>query len=86
LLTNPSRKSLERELKNVELLKLRFGEGSLHDCDIMLRDIDDSNCLNGKTIQLDEFSAAIASQVFWPVLVHDFIALHTCVIYECINV
>ena len=30
------------ELKNLELMKLRFGEQNLHACDVMLRDIKDS--------------------------------------------
>jgi anaphase-promoting complex subunit 2 len=34
------------EIKNLELMKVRFGETSLHSCDVMLRDIKDSNRLN----------------------------------------
>ena len=35
---------LENELKNLELMKLRFGaqQASLHSCDVMMRDIKDS--------------------------------------------
>lgn len=76
LLINSSKDGLEREIKNVELLKLRFGEGALHDCEIMLRDIDDSNRLNSKIICLNRFSTTIISQVFWPSLSSDVIALH----------
>ncbi len=32
----------EVELKNLELMKLRFGDQNLHGCDVMLRDIKDS--------------------------------------------
>lgn len=33
----------ETELKNLELMKLRFGsQGSLHACDVMMRDVKDS--------------------------------------------
>lgn len=35
-----------QELKNIELVKLRFGENSLHLCEVMLRDITESNRLN----------------------------------------
>ncbi|TNN07029.1 Anaphase-promoting complex subunit 2 [Schistosoma japonicum] len=31
-----------RELRNLELLKLRFGEQNLHECEVMLKDIRDS--------------------------------------------
>jgi anaphase-promoting complex subunit 2 len=35
-----------QELKNIELVKLRFGENSLNSCEVMLRDITESNRLN----------------------------------------
>ena len=34
------------QLRNLELLKLRFGESSLHFCDVMLKDIADSRRSN----------------------------------------
>ena len=34
------------ELKNLEHIKLRFGENSLYACDVMLRDIKESDRLN----------------------------------------
>lgn len=37
-----------KELKNLEHMKLRFGENSLQSCDVMLRDIKESNRLNKK--------------------------------------
>lgn len=36
----------ENELKNLELMKIRFGEQNLHACDVMLRDIKDSDRIN----------------------------------------
>ena len=33
----------ETEIKNLELMKLRFGEQNLHSCDVMMRDIKDSD-------------------------------------------
>ena len=35
-----------QEVKNLELLKLRFGDALLHHCEIMLRDVEDSTRLN----------------------------------------
>uniref|UniRef100_A0A1X7VB50 Anaphase-promoting complex subunit 2 n=1 Tax=Amphimedon queenslandica TaxID=400682 RepID=A0A1X7VB50_AMPQE len=36
-----------RELRNLELLKLRFGESNLHYCEVMIKDITDSRRVNG---------------------------------------
>lgn len=41
-----------RELKNLEHIKLRFGESSLYACDVMLRDIKESDRL-GKQLKSD---------------------------------
>lgn len=32
----------EKEIRNLELLKLRFGDSVLHTCEVMLKDISDS--------------------------------------------
>lgn len=40
--------SYDNELKNIELLKLRFGEQSMHHCVVMLRDIKDSERINNE--------------------------------------
>lgn len=45
ILQNPNI-SYETELKNLELMKLRFGEQNLHKCEVMLRDIKDSERIN----------------------------------------
>ena len=45
ILTKPNA-SYTDELRNLELMKCRFGEDSLHQCDVMLRDIKDSHRLN----------------------------------------
>ena len=74
---------MERFFKNLELLKIRFGETSLHECEIMLRDVDDSKRVNSKGIKTEILTATIISQVFWPQLPTDSIRLHklveTCV-------
>lgn len=36
----------EKEIRNLELLKLRFGENLLHSCEVMLKDISDSKRIN----------------------------------------
>jgi anaphase-promoting complex subunit 2 len=38
--------SSEKEFRNLELLKLRFGENLLHSCEVMLKDISDSKRIN----------------------------------------
>ncbi len=35
------------QVRNVELLKLRFGEGNLHFCEVMIKDVADSRRING---------------------------------------
>eukprot|EP01135_Chromosphaera_perkinsii_P010821 Nk52_evm16s2241 gene=Nk52_evmTU16s2241 len=46
LLSDPNVET-EKEIRNLELIKLRFGESNLHHCDVMLKDITDSRRLNG---------------------------------------
>jgi hypothetical protein len=38
--------SLETEIQNIELLKLRFGDNKLIHCEVMLKDIKFSKILN----------------------------------------
>jgi len=45
LLQNPQ-VEYATELRNLELMKLRFGEQNLHECEVMLRDIKDSERIN----------------------------------------
>lgn len=35
------------QVRNVELLKLRFGESNLHFCEVMIKDVADSRRING---------------------------------------
>lgn len=64
----------DREIRNLELLKLRFGENVLHSCEVMLKDISDSKRINAH-VQCDsaylerkafEMSTLILSSQFWP--------------------
>jgi len=72
--------SFENELRNLELLKLRFGEVSLHHCDVMLKDVKESERVHA-TVQKElgpdskaaailkpnNLSVAIISKEFWPI-------------------
>lgn len=64
----------DKEIRNLELLKLRFGEAVLHRCEVMLKDISDSKRINAH-VQCDsgyleqksfEMSTLILSSQFWP--------------------
>ncbi|XP_053138674.1 anaphase-promoting complex subunit 2 isoform X1 [Hemicordylus capensis] len=71
--------SAEREIRNVELLKLRFGEAQMHYCEVMLKDMADSRRINANIRDEEQklpeeerppFSlvAVILSSEFWPPL------------------
>ncbi|KAK2189465.1 hypothetical protein NP493_106g06023 [Ridgeia piscesae] len=65
-----------RELRYLELLKLRFGETQLHACEVMLKDVADSKRLNTRIREQweqetgDEKAIAVNAMVlsaqFWP--------------------
>ncbi|XP_049877743.1 anaphase-promoting complex subunit 2 [Pectinophora gossypiella] len=65
----------EKEIRYLELLKLRFGESQLHFCEVMLKDISDSRRINSLIHQDSNFeelnkkftsNAMILSAQFWP--------------------
>lgn len=65
----------EKEIRYLELLKLRFGESQLHFCEVMLKDISDSKRINALIQQDKEIeilnkkftsNAMILSAQFWP--------------------
>ncbi|KAI5643127.1 cullin family domain-containing protein [Phthorimaea operculella] len=65
----------EKEIRYLELLKLRFGESQLHFCEVMLKDISDSKRINSLIHQDNNFeelnkkftsNAMILSAQFWP--------------------
>ncbi|KAL8594757.1 hypothetical protein ACOMHN_047475 [Nucella lapillus] len=67
--------SLERELRYLELLKLRFGDNPLHGCQVMLKDVADSRRINTRIAETThsapaasdvDVSAIILSAQFWP--------------------
>ncbi|KAJ6641185.1 Anaphase-promoting complex subunit 2 [Pseudolycoriella hygida] len=69
----------EKEIRNLELLKLRFDETLLQKCEVMLKDISDSKRINAhihnETEYNDENSfkifAMVLSSQFWPDLKND---------------
>ncbi|XP_061459811.1 anaphase-promoting complex subunit 2 [Rhineura floridana] len=71
--------SAEREIRNVELLKLRFGEAQMHYCEVMLKDMADSRRINTNIRDEEQklpeeerppfgLVAVILSNEFWPPL------------------
>ncbi|EFA00073.1 anaphase-promoting complex subunit 2 [Tribolium castaneum] len=73
----------EKEIRYLELLKLRFGDSQLHFCEVMLKDIADSKRIN-QHIQQDlsysdddiPMSAMILSAQFWPAFKDEKLELH----------
>ncbi|KAI7819902.1 hypothetical protein BC939DRAFT_458926 [Gamsiella multidivaricata] len=60
---------IDREIRQLELLKLRFGETDLQHCEVMLADIAESKRVNAniQTLLPDmTVSATIASRYYWP--------------------
>jgi len=69
-----------RDVRHVELLKLRFGDSSLHNCEVMLKDISDSRRINARIMEEKlaasnssststehvPVNALIVSEQFWP--------------------
>lgn len=66
----------DAELVNVELMKIRFGEDSLHQCEVMLRDVEDSKRTNTAIVNrakekqeanLPVIDMLMVSEHYWPV-------------------
>ena len=76
----------DKEVQNLEMLKLRFGEASMRQCEIMIKDMDDSKRIasNINSKQKEEkmedsgpkVDAAIISHIFWPPLQKDTMKNH----------
>ncbi|XP_067629026.1 anaphase-promoting complex subunit 2 isoform X2 [Eurosta solidaginis] len=64
----------DKEIRNLELLKLRFGDSLLHSCEVMLKDLTDSKRINSHISsdskynenKLFDISTFIISAQFWP--------------------
>lgn len=73
----------EREIRYLELLKLRFGDSQLHYCEVMLKDIGDSKRIAQHIKQDPEYtetdvptSAMVVSAQFWPAFKDEKLELH----------
>ncbi|KAG5876105.1 hypothetical protein JTB14_013685 [Gonioctena quinquepunctata] len=73
----------EKEIRYLELLKLRFGDSQLHYCEVMLKDIADSKRINQHIKQDPEYTetdipitAMIVSAQFWPPFKEEKLELH----------
>ena len=58
--------SLENEIKNLELLKLKFGENLLQSCDVIIKDIKDSMKLNSTDIKDVLINCLVINKNYWP--------------------
>ncbi|ODN83719.1 hypothetical protein L202_01813 [Cryptococcus amylolentus CBS 6039] len=57
-----------QEVRTIELLKLRFGEGALAGCDVMVKDVADSKRIDAR-VQGEKESVVhpmVLSKMFWP--------------------
>jgi anaphase-promoting complex subunit 2 len=65
---------IDNEVATLELLKLRFGEESLHSCEVMLHDLETSKRINHaiqKEISSNGIDCTIISDSYWPSLQSD---------------
>jgi anaphase-promoting complex subunit 2 len=82
----------EKEIRYLELLKLRFGDSQLHYCEVMLKDIADSKRIN-QHIKQDlnyseddiPMSAMIVSAQFWPPFKDEKLELHRKLVKQMEN-
>ncbi|EIW81206.1 ubiquitin-protein ligase [Coniophora puteana RWD-64-598 SS2] len=60
----------DRERRNVEILKIRFGEPALQVCEVMLKDMDDSRRTDQhvQSQKTSDMHPTIISRHFWPTL------------------
>jgi anaphase-promoting complex subunit 2 len=74
----------DTEVHTLELLKLRFGEASMRNCEVMIKDMDDSKRTNTNIHSTTAASsnrpslvdAAIVSHIFWPSLQKEALIHH----------
>ncbi|KAF0716225.1 Aste57867_2957 [Aphanomyces stellatus] len=64
----------DRDVRTLELLKLRFGDASLQQCDIMVKDIEESKRL--QTNLGAPVDATVVSEHFWPPFQGDEFCIH----------
>ena len=71
--------NIEEEMRNIELLKMRFGESALQVCNIIIKDVQDSRRNDGKIhakkviknprvpISINELNCLSVSKGYWPI-------------------
>ena len=59
---------LENEIKNLELLKIKFGENLLNSCDVIIKDIKESKKLNSNELKNNLIDCLIINKNYWPFL------------------
>ena len=57
---------IEQEIKNLELLKLKFGENLLANCEIIIQHIKESKKINNKLFKDPTFDCQIINSNYWP--------------------
>lgn len=73
---------MEKEIRYLELLKLRFGESQLHYCEVVLKDVQDAKRINQHIKQDSVYvenvplSAMIVSTQFWPAFKEEKLELY----------
>ncbi|KAF8882924.1 ubiquitin-protein ligase [Gymnopilus junonius] len=70
MITKDGSDRVEKERKNIEILKIRFGESALQVCEVMLRDMTDSKRINThvQAQKSSRLQPTIISRHFWPAL------------------
>ncbi|THV01862.1 hypothetical protein K435DRAFT_775875 [Dendrothele bispora CBS 962.96] len=69
-ITDDNVEKVDKERRNIEILKIRFGEAALQVCEVMLKDMTDSKRIDGH-VQSQKASIVhptIISRQFWPML------------------
>ncbi|KAK9456962.1 hypothetical protein V1511DRAFT_495780 [Dipodascopsis uninucleata] len=77
---------IDREMMQLELLKLRFGEAELHSCDVMIKDISESKRADSNIHEISSrsltsapvdrrFHASMLSRLFWPIFKNEKLTL-----------
>lgn len=66
-----------QEVKNLELLKLRFGDLAFRNCDVMLRDVEESQHLDASSTSNVRMNVLVISEVFWPTLRREHVQFHS---------
>ncbi|KAF8625915.1 hypothetical protein AX17_006641 [Amanita inopinata Kibby_2008] len=68
--TDNDAEKIDRERKNIEILKIRFGETALQVCEVMLKDMSDSKRTDThvQTQKQSVVHPTIISRQFWPTL------------------